>query len=228
MHRLKACATEHLKKRDKLLMKTQWTIGKKLFAALGTVLALTLVVGGVRSKNVAQLGSMMQVVIQKDARKQILASEMDNIMSDFIAAERGIIRAAELRQTGSIDKHVREFEEDVAHLKNCLEEFGTLAYTAEGRQSLTEMQGAQATILASHAEFLALIRGNKVKAAATLLDAKIEPLLNSTNAAAEKLVKQQADLMAVKATEATAVASSSRWITVCPCTRVAGRVAAYS
>src|SRR6185295_10650409 len=132
----------------------------------------------------------------------------------FIAEERGIIRAAEMRQAGGIDKHVQEFEADAAHLKNCLEEFGTLAYTAEGRQSLTEMQAAQATILASHADFMGLIRGNKVKAAATLLESKIEPLLNSTNAAAEKLVKQQADLMAEKATEATAVASSSRWITV--------------
>jgi methyl-accepting chemotaxis protein/methyl-accepting chemotaxis protein-1 (serine sensor receptor) len=195
-------------------MKTQWTVGKKLFTALGTVLVLTLVVGGVAFKNVTQLGSMMQVVIQKDARKQILASEVDNIMSDFIAEERGIIRAAELRQTGSIDKRVREFEADAAHLKNCLEEFGTLAYTAEGRQSLTEMQNAQGTILASHAEFMGLIHGNKIKAAVALLEAKIEPLLNSTNASAEKLVKQQSDLMAEKAAEATAVASSSRWITV--------------
>jgi len=196
-------------------MKTQWTVAKKLFTALGAVLVLTLVVGGVAFKNVAQLGSLMQVVIQKDAREQILASEIDNILSDFLAVERGIIRAAETRQTGSIDKYVRDFEADATHLKNSLEEFGTLTYTAEGRQSLTEMQSAQVAILAGHAEFMGLIRGKKVRAAAQLLEAKISPLLESTNAAAEKLVKLQSGLMAEKAAEASAVASSSRWITVC-------------
>ncbi len=38
-------------------MKTQWTVGKKLFAALGALLALTLAAGGVAFVNIDGLGS---------------------------------------------------------------------------------------------------------------------------------------------------------------------------
>jgi methyl-accepting chemotaxis protein len=195
-------------------MKIQWTVGKKLFAALGTLLALTLALGGVAVLNVNRLGGLLQSVIEKDARKQFLAGEIDIVLSDFMAEERGIIRAGEMRDAATVDKYDHDFQASSKRYKTAMDEFGALAYTAEGRQKHAELQTDLAAIQTAHAEFLGLIRGRDAKAAAAFLNTKINPLLDSTNTTVEDLFKQQGDLMAEKGVDAQSVESYSRWITV--------------
>jgi hypothetical protein len=196
--------------------------GKKLFAALGTVLALTLVVGGVvQERRTAR--RMMQVVIS-ERRPQTDPGERDRQCPlRFLAAERGIIRAAgDGGKRGASTNTCPDFEADAAHLKNCLKSLELSPIPPRAKPALAECRSAQAAILATHAEFGAHPR-QKVKAAPSL-EAKINPLLESTKPAAEKLVKLQSNLMAEKATEANAVIDGSRWIPFSSCvTGVAGR-----
>ncbi|HEY2844504.1 MAG TPA: MCP four helix bundle domain-containing protein, partial [Bryobacteraceae bacterium] len=194
-------------------MKTQMTVGKKLFAGMGAMSALTLGLSTVALLNVSQLGTLLQTTIEKDARKQFLAGEIDVVLSDYMAEERGIIRAGEMRQAAAVDRYDHDFQQSSTRYKTALDEFGTMAYTAEGRQSHAELQSDLAAIQTAHEEFVQLIRSKNAKAGAAFLTNKINPLLDSTNITIERLFKQQGELMAQKGVEAHSVESRSRWIT---------------
>jgi methyl-accepting chemotaxis protein len=192
-------------------MKIQWTVGKKLYAALGALLALTLTAGGVALVNIDGLGSMLQSVIEKDARKQFLAGEIDVVLSDFMAEERGIMRAAEQRDSSNLDKYAHDFEASATRYKTALDELGTIIYTADGRQKHAELQTDLTAITTAHEEFMHDIRGKNVKVAAAFLASKVNPLLDTVNSTVEAFEKQQGDLMAGKSTDAQAVNTHSRW-----------------
>jgi len=192
-------------------MNVQWTVGKKLYAALGTLLLLTLAAGTVALVNIAGIGNLLQGVIEKDARKQFLAGEIDVVLSDFMAEERGIIRAAENRDSTNLDKYNHDFEASAARYKNALDEFGTLAYTVDGRQKHGELQTDLTAITTAHEELMRDIRGNNIRTASAFLSGKINPLLDTVNATAEGLEKQQGELMAGKSAEAEATNTHSRW-----------------
>ena len=195
-------------------MKIQWTVGKKLYAALGALLALTLAAGGAAFVNIDSLGSMLQSVIEKDARKQFLAGEIDVVLSDFMAEERGIMRSAEIKDSSNLDKYTHDFEASATRYKTALDELGTLIYTADGRQKHTELQGDLTAITTAHEEFIRDIRGKNVKTAAAFLSSKINPLLDTVNNSVEAFEKQQGELMAGKSTDAQAVNTHSRWTMV--------------
>ena len=195
-------------------MKVQWTVGKKLYAVLGALLVLTLTAGGVALVNIAGLGGLLQSVIEKDARKQFLAGEIDVVLSDFMAEERGIMRAAEMRDSANLDKYNHDFEGSTARYKTALDEFATLLYTADGRQKHAELQSDLTAITSAHEELMRHIRSNNIRTAAAFLASKINPLLDSVNVTAEALEKQQGELMAGKSTDAQAVDTHSRWTMV--------------
>ncbi len=192
-------------------MKIQWTVGKKLYAALGALLVLTLAAGAVALVNIDGLGSMLQTVIEKDARKQFLAGEIDVVLSDFMAEERGIMRAAEQRDSSNLDKYAHDFEASATRYKTALDELGTIIYTADGRQKHAELQTDLTAITTAHEEFMHDIRGKNVKVAAAFLASKVNPLLDTVNSTVEAFEKQQGDLMAGKSTDAQAVNTHSRW-----------------
>jgi len=67
------------------------TIGKKLFLSLGAALALTLAVSCLALWGVNTLNADLNKVVKVEALKRYLASDMNTIMSDFMAEDRGIL-----------------------------------------------------------------------------------------------------------------------------------------
>ncbi|HTR38582.1 MAG TPA: methyl-accepting chemotaxis protein [Bryobacteraceae bacterium] len=194
-------------------MITQMTIGKKLYLSFGAALALTLIISFLALHSIGKLGSTMQSVIALDARKQFLAGEADVVLSDFLAEERGIIRAAETHDKPSLAKYIKDFQDSADRMKKRLDEFKPLVYTEEGQRALDQVQAGVQSVLSAHEEFLRSAQSGDSRGASAFLRDKLAPQLESTNASAEKLVEYQAEQMKSKQKEAEASVSETRWLT---------------
>jgi CHASE3 domain sensor protein len=75
-------------------VKSNMTIGKKLFLSFGAALALASGIGFGALRSIGSLQGQMQQLIAKDARKLYLAADINTALSDVIAGERGILLRA--------------------------------------------------------------------------------------------------------------------------------------
>jgi len=91
-------------------MASQMTIGKKLFVSFGAALALTLVLGGTSMWLISSLGASLNKTTNVEARKQALATEIDMGESDMLAAERGILLRAMLKDSALVAQYNQDFQ----------------------------------------------------------------------------------------------------------------------
>ena len=90
-------------------MTSQMTIGKKLILSFGAALALTLMVSALALEGFSSLGADMNRVINVNARKLFLATDINATQSDMLAAERGILARAFMKDKAtnqSLDQSV--------------------------------------------------------------------------------------------------------------------------
>jgi methyl-accepting chemotaxis protein/methyl-accepting chemotaxis protein-1 (serine sensor receptor) len=194
-------------------MKSQMTIGKKLFLSFGAALALTLVVSLFALQSIGSLGGSLDKAIKVNARKRYLASDMSTVMSDLTAGERGIIARSYMKDKATSEKYNQEFGQSVARFKKCVDEFVPLIETAEARRMIQELQTDVETIAQSHDDLYRLAAGGQIEAAAEVLRTKSMPLILKAKATTEQLVQQQGELMAVATKSAESSVSQNRWIT---------------
>ena len=195
-------------------MASQMTIGKKLFGGFGAALVVTLIVGGTAIWVISSLGTSINKMVNVNAKKQFLATQIDVNESDMIAAERGILLRVYMKDMATANQYNQDFQSSYALWKKHMEEFSPLIETAEARKDLDEMQTDYDDIGRIHSDFYQLASTGKLDEATSLLKDKLMPALLHTGATVAKLEQQQGDLMAtvVKATEAQA--ATGRWITI--------------
>jgi methyl-accepting chemotaxis protein len=194
-------------------MNSQMTIGKKLFLTFGTALALTLALSIVSLEGIGGLGESLHKVINVDARQQFLAGEMDVVLSDFMAEERGIIRRADMNDRATVDRYNRDFHESAARLNRRADEMSPLVHTSDGRAMLDQLRSSAERIVQNHAEFMRLVYSGD-KSADRYLTETVMPLIKQTNPIAEKLVAYQGEQMAATTKQAEASAANVRWLTI--------------
>ena len=195
-------------------MQRQMTIGRKLFLSLGGALASTLMVSFVCLQSIDRLGGNLHKVIEVDARKAFLAGEVDVALSDFMAEERGIIRRAAMQDMPTVAKYDRDFQDSTIRIRKRLQEMEKLAYTAEGRAMLEQIDGATERIVGNHREFMRLLGTGDIAAADYFLTLKAMPLIKQIKPVAEQVVARQGELMAATGTAAAASVAASRWLTI--------------
>ncbi len=90
-------------------MKSQMTIGKKLFLSFSAALALTLLVGIVSLLSIDSLGTATGNLIKVNSRRLYLAGEVNTITSDIQAEERGILARYYMKDQATMDKYSQAF-----------------------------------------------------------------------------------------------------------------------
>jgi methyl-accepting chemotaxis protein/methyl-accepting chemotaxis protein-1 (serine sensor receptor) len=190
------------------------TIGKKLFLSFGAALALTLVVSVVSLVDISSLATALNKVIKVDATKRFLASDINTIASDLIAAERGIIARAYMKDNATVEKYNGEFHDAQARLQRRLDEFRPLIETAEARQMIQEIESDQQALRSNHEEIFRLAGASRAEEAAAAYKDKILPLMLKAKATCGRLVEEQTGLLAAVGKSGEASVSQSRWTTI--------------
>jgi len=195
-------------------MASQITIGKKLFGGFGAALVVTLIVGGTAIWVIGNLGTSINKLVNVNAKKQFLATQIDVNESDMIAAERGILLRVYMKDMATANQYNQDFQSSYAQWKKNMDSFVPLIETAEARKDLDEMQAEYDELGRSHSDFYQLASTGKLDEATALLKDKLMPALLRTAATVVKLEQQQNDLMATIAKATEGQVATGRWITI--------------
>ena len=85
------------------------TIGKKLLLSFAAALILTLVLGIDALLSVRGLSASLNTVVEVKAEKLYLTSDMNTVLSDFTAGERGAIAGARIQDFTTVERFNKEF-----------------------------------------------------------------------------------------------------------------------
>jgi len=195
-------------------MASQMTIGKKLFVSFGVAIALTLVVGGTSLWLISSLGTSLKKAVTVTARKQLLAANIDMGESDMLAAERGILLRAMMKDSAMMAQYSQDYQTAVSELKTHLQEMMPLIETEDGRKVVAGIQSDLDTATRLHLEFLQLVNSGKDTEAAAFMKEKVIPILESLSKQAATEKQLTAELMATAIKETSEKVTLGNWLTI--------------
>ena len=194
-------------------MQRQMTIGRKLFLSFGTALVLTLAVSFLALNDIGNLGGVADKLVKVSAKKQALSGDINTRMADILAAERGILLRAFMKDKVTMEQYNEDFLRSADLTKKRLDEFATLSETAEDRRMIDEIGGALEGIRQGHGEFWSQASSDQIEAATTTYKTKTNPAIKQAAKIAEAFTAQQGDLMFQVAQDAQGAVSRARWRT---------------
>jgi methyl-accepting chemotaxis protein len=195
-------------------MRSQMTIGKKLFLSVGAALVLTAAVGAFALITIGSLGGVSDKLVKVTARKRFLASDLGTAVEAMLAAERGILVRAFMKDKATMEQYNQNFQESTDRTKKALDEFVTLSETAEDRRLVDEIGGALEQIRQGHGGFWSQASSDQIDAATETYKTKTNPAIQQAVKIADAFSAQQSDLLLKSAQDGQDVVSRSRWITL--------------
>src|ERR1035441_10433011 len=112
-------------------MKRQMTIGRKLFLSFGAALVLTLAMSFLALNDIGNLGGMTDKLVKVSAKKQSLSGDINTRMADILAAERGILVRAYMKDKATMEQYNQDFLRNAGLTKKNLDEFRSEEHTSE-------------------------------------------------------------------------------------------------
>jgi methyl-accepting chemotaxis protein len=195
-------------------MASQMTIGRKLFLNFGAASVLTLAVGLFAWNAIGNVGGVSDRMVKVVAKKQFLSSDIGTAMESILAAERGILLRAFMKDKATMLQYNQDFDAGVARTRKRLEEIATLSESAEDRTLVTEIGSALEQIRQGHAEFWSNAEADRIEAAVEIYKNKTNPAIKQAVKMAEGSVTQQSEVMRKAAQDAQDVVARSGWITL--------------
>lgn len=190
------------------------TVGRKLFLSFAAALVLSFAVSALALQSNRVLEASVKKVVNVNARKVYLATDIKSIQSDMVGAERGILARAFMKDKATMARYNQEYAESVAAANKDIAEFIPLIETAEARQMIREIKSAVEEAAGLHTELYREASSDRTEAAADILKEKAMPLLLNIGRICLQLERQQTALMAKVAAETEDSVSRDRWITI--------------
>ena len=192
-------------------MFEQMTVGKKLGLSLGAIFALTLGLGYTAWHMVSSLGGELDTAV---ARKRFLASDLNTAAASLLAAERGILARAYMKDKATMEQYQQNFGESGARAKKDLDALTALTESTEEHrftnEASTDLQGIQL----GHGEFWSAASSGNIDGAAEDYKTKTNPALKQIVKLAEAEVERESEVMAASVKDAQAVAALGRVMTL--------------
>jgi methyl-accepting chemotaxis protein/methyl-accepting chemotaxis protein-1 (serine sensor receptor) len=195
-------------------MISEVPIGRKLMLSAVAALALTLGVGFIALNGIGNLGGATDKLVNVTAKKRFLASDMDTAMAALLAAERGILVRAYMKDQATMEQYNQDFQASEVRAKKRLNEFVALNENAEERRLCDEIGSAMETIQAGHGEFWTHASSGEIDAATETYKTKTNPAIKQAVKIAEEFAVQQTDVLNQVAQETAAAVSGTRWKTL--------------
>lgn len=190
------------------------TFSKKLYLCIGASVALTAVMAMLCVHTINDLGSQLDNVIEKTAKKQYLAADIDISESEMLANARGTIIGALSNDKALIEDSQKSFNAEQGKINSNLDQLLPLLVLEEGRRLVGEIREYSKAAAASQENVYRLASSGQSESAANELKAKTAPALLHVSDASRKLGKQQRTLMHEAKSDSEAAVSKSRWLTI--------------
>ncbi len=198
-------------------MNKNWTIGTKLGASFGCVLALVLIMGGAALQTSSKLGQELDRAVKVVARTELAAGEAASAAASMEASERAIAFALVLQQFDKAAAMKRSYEDGETRLAERLRQLSSVAQTAEDREAARVLHDKATAQSRAHREFLSLLGNQQIDIALKMFDDRLAPgLLDITRTAGVLLSRQDAQLSGVAA-DSEALRARTSWMLLVIC-----------
>jgi methyl-accepting chemotaxis protein len=196
-------------------MKSGMTIEKKLFAAFGTLLVLTVGMGAYALMSVGSLGKTTGTLVNGNAKRQSLAGDINRVSTELISQERGIILRAYMKDRAVMDQYNDVRQKAAEHMRKSMADLAALADTPAVQQMLRDSVNDLDKLDEQHSQMWRMVTSGKLEEATELNRASLMPLAVRINNLGQKLADSESQAMASAATDAEAAVAHSRWIMMC-------------
>ncbi|HLH38400.1 MAG TPA: methyl-accepting chemotaxis protein [Bryobacteraceae bacterium] len=194
-------------------MRWNTTLGVKLAASFGAMLALILILGGTSLKINMDLGSELDSAVRVTAKKQMLAGQILAQAAEMTSLERAVASSTMLQQMDKASAFQTQYAAAEKSARGYLAEFQAMPNSEETRKQLASVDQEQKALADMHQSFVDLLANQKMDQALKLFDESLLPHLGKLSELARGLVDQQAAQLAVISKTAGSMESGSRGIT---------------
>ncbi|MDO8834717.1 MAG: MCP four helix bundle domain-containing protein, partial [Vicinamibacterales bacterium] len=171
-------------------MKQKWTVGKKLFTAVGAMAILILASGVYSWWNTSTAHTRFNDAYER-AQKVRLGGEMDKLALDIYASEKIIIVSGFDNDAANIDKWVAHQKDSIAAFEKVVADITPLIHVEADKAALAESVKVTQEIEHTSTEILALVRAGQYHDAPVLSKAKNTPLVDKNAALVKQVLASQ-------------------------------------
>jgi methyl-accepting chemotaxis protein len=188
------------------------TVGRKLLLSFGAAMVVTLAGGAFALSAIGKIGGVNDKLVKVTARKRFLAGDISAATEAILAAERGILLRAFMKDKATMEQYRQDFQDSADKAKKMLDEFAALSDTAEGHRLAGEIGSALEQIRQGHDGFWIQASSDQIEAATETYRTKTNPAIKQTAKMAAALSAYQNELMLKSVQEAQDVVARSNWI----------------
>ena len=193
-------------------MKTTLTLRTRLFAYIGSLAAVSVMLGIATLSTVASLGSLFDSVADKTLPKVQLSGAILLQISSMISAQRGLILSTYSKDSAQVEAGKSDFRKNSENLRKAMDELRPLLVLDEGRNALADIAAAASDWQLAFDEIARQCGAGDPGAANKLRLELTNPLYNRMLASAGRLVEIQDRLLREASTSFRGQQSQSRWI----------------
>jgi methyl-accepting chemotaxis protein/methyl-accepting chemotaxis protein-1 (serine sensor receptor) len=187
------------------------TISKKLYASLGALIGLLLILGA--AAWIEFNGISDQVTSSSvSTHKLDLAGQIQNLSGDMLSLERGMIVRTFSKDSEFVEKYNASFQEDLTRRQALVKEFQGIATSQASKDLLHAFEDGYADRTQVHDQLYQACKSGNADAAAVLMKEKVVAVAAISQSGAEKLEQIAAQQVSDDAGASQSAVVTARWI----------------
>ena len=191
---------------------SSFTIGKKLFLGVGTLVVFTFALGITGVLSLSSVNIRLQTIVGPTMHKSMLVTRMALDAAQILSFERGVILRGYMKDLPEIEKSHQQLTAIANDMQAAIDEITPMLVTPGGKQAVQEIEdGLVSEKDASEKIFHAAMEGDMTLALIPYTDV-VMPQQRIQSEASQRLATIQQGLATGEAESAEASIVSNRWV----------------
>jgi methyl-accepting chemotaxis protein len=187
------------------------TISKKLYASLGALIGLLLILGA--AAWIEFNGISDQVTSSSvSTHKLALAGEIQILSGEMLSLERGMIARTYIKDTDGVDKYNATFQDDISRRQAIIKEFQGISTSSVSKEILQGFTDGYESRTQVHDQLYAACKSSDAAAAESLMKDKVMAIAATSEVNAQKLEEIATQQVAEDAAASQSAIATGRWI----------------
>ncbi len=192
--------------------RTTMSFGKKLTIAFVLMLGAALVISVASWTGIGGLSHEFDYATLNTARKLELANSIAESTSNMMSFERGLLLRASQNDMSKAERDYNSFNDFSKRLTEQINEMKPLLISERGKHDIATVETNAVSWRPVHQEFWRAARKKEIKAALTIYDQQIHPLVEEIQKAVNDSKETEHARMAQTVEEGHSQAAHTRWI----------------
>lgn len=187
------------------------TIGKKLFLGVGALVLFTFCIGTTAVWSLSNIGGLLDTIVGKTAKKQLLASRIQLDTATLLSMSRGVLMRGYQRDAAGMRRDNQSFVDAAKDLRSTADATLVLASDPRAQQALAEIQNTLTQMEETNQKITQASAVGDMTTGMTLYNDSLKVLAKVENDEASSIVALQQERFASDSRRAENFILKSRW-----------------